>query len=626
MNWSYRLIVLLIAMLDSCLHLWGQKPDVVVIEDSTSVSVANENYYTCYRHREFLLNSSRASGFTDVVIGMDPNDDLMSFEYQMFDVQGNLMLTVKKKDLKRVEYSNELATDYYRLIAEVTAPRFPVLIKMTTKMARHGNILSYPAFVPQPRHDMEVLHAIYQITWPSSKVTMRQKPINVNLQPAQTNGGKSTLSYVLDDLRSIPSADLSLDLDAKVPKVLFAPEQILYYGTKGSMADWQSFGLWCNQLATDSHFLPQEVIRRDNEALSKCQTPLEKVKVLRGLMARHTRYVSLQLGIGGYRPKSAGEVYAMGFGDCKGLSNLMRAMLKEAGIESRLVMVGTDEPHLLHDFANFQQMNHMVLEAFLPKDEGVDTLWLECTNPDVPIGLIHSGISGHDAIEVSEQGGRLVTIPEYADTLNLDHTDIYLDLHSDASADIRIERRQEYHRYTRHMDLLGAQEQKMRSSLLSHYVLPNAKVGPITIADDSQLGGTPRLCTHLEASCPKFANMTGRRFFVPVNIVRESMLSGIDAGDSNQPMYVAHGRRDEVVIHLTMPEGFSVESLPQTIDIEEPFASFHQRVVCDGSQVTVSLRLDMRSGIYSAESRTRLAEVQRIVAKAYGAKAVLLKQ
>lgn len=621
-----RYIVSLIGVVCFCSQIWAQASDVVVLVDSTAVNVSNENSYATYRHREIWLASPHASDMTDIVLSLDSDDDLLSFEYQMFDKQGTLMRTVKKKDLKRVEYSQELASNYYRLIAEATPPSYPVLIKETIKLARHANVLSYPMFAPQSHHDMEVQHAVYQITWPVNKVTMRHKALNISQQTPRVDGGKAVLTYVLDGLSPIPFAKFSMDLNQQVPVVMFAPEQISYYKTKGSMADWQSFGLWCYGLTEGSHLLPEEIIKSQELLLANCQNNLEKVKVLHDLMASHTRYVSLQLGIGGYQPKSAGDVYAMGFGDCKGLSNFMRSLLLAAGIESRLAIVSTREPRLVADFANFQQMDHMILEVFLPEAGKVDTLWLECTNPDLPLGYIHPAISGHDVIEISDQGGNLLTIPEYADSLNLKHTDIYLDLQADASASVYIDSRHDYHQYSAYAALLRAKEQKQRSSLLSLYALPNAMVGTVNIADDSQLGGIPRIVTHVDATCPKYANQTGRRLFVPVNPICESTLSGIDLGTTSQPLYIEHGYRDEVEIHLSLPVGVSIESLPLEIDLEEDFVSFNQSVEQVDDQIIVKLRFDIQSGTYPAEARTRLAEIQRMVTKAYTSKIVLLKK
>lgn len=52
-------------------------------------------------------------------------------------------------------------------------------------------------------------------------------------------------------------------------------------------------------------------------------------------------------------------------------------------------------------------MNHAILQVPLPED----TLWLECTNPQLPFGYVHSGIAGHDALLITKKEGLCAACP-----------------------------------------------------------------------------------------------------------------------------------------------------------------------------------------------------------------------
>ena len=202
------------------------------------------------------------------------------------------------------------------------------------------------------------------------------------------------IRYEFNDLKPVTRMPYAPYLDDLTPYMLFAPEKISYYGTTGSMASWTSFGKWQYDLAVDRDLIPDSYLQPLREQLSDCHTDREKIVKVCNFVDKNTRYVSLQLGIGGYQPATAVSVAVTGLGDCKGLSNYMHTLLKDVGIDSRLVAIGTEDSRLIPDFANVNQLNHMVLAALL--EQGKDTVWLECTNSKLSPGYIHEGISGHD--------------------------------------------------------------------------------------------------------------------------------------------------------------------------------------------------------------------------------------
>lgn len=103
------------------------------------------------------------------------------------------------------------------------------------------------------------------------------------------------------------------------------------------MSSWQSYGIWQNSLLTGRDQLAEPIKLKLRELTAGCNTPREKVQAVYNYLAETTRYVSIQLGIGGLQPIAASDVCRAGFGDCKGLSNYTHAMLKE--LVSRLFIL-----------------------------------------------------------------------------------------------------------------------------------------------------------------------------------------------------------------------------------------------------------------------------------------------
>jgi transglutaminase-like putative cysteine protease len=110
---------------------------------------------------------------------------------------------------------------------------------------------------------------------------------------------------------------------------------------------------------------------------ANCKTPLEKMEKIYGLLQQKTRYISVQLGIGGWQPFDATYVAEKGYGDCKALSNFTKAMLEVVGIPSyyTIIRAGENATEINPAFpAN--QFNHAILCVPLPKDLSAKSLWV----------------------------------------------------------------------------------------------------------------------------------------------------------------------------------------------------------------------------------------------------------
>ena len=201
-------------------------------------------------------------------------------------------------------------------------------------------------------------------------------------------------------------------------------------GYHGKMYTWQDFSDWILQLNKGRDILSEASAAKVREMVKDLPDDRSKVKRLYAYLQERTRYFNVALGIGGLQPMDANIVDEAGYGDCKGLSNYMKALLKAAGIESYYTLVnsGGDFPQLIEDFPS-HQFDHAILCVPMAKD----TIWLECTSQTIPFGFLGDFTSDRKVLLVKEHAGELAKTPAYGIRDNFQYT----------KAEVNIARRRE---------------------------------------------------------------------------------------------------------------------------------------------------------------------------------------
>ena len=76
--------------------------------------------------------------------------------------------------------------------------------------------------------------------------------------------------------------------------------------------------------------------------------------------------MAIELGIGGWQPHSASEVFTHRYGDCKDKATLLAAMLHEIGVESYYVPINTNRGSVTPDTPANLAFNHVILAIKVP--------------------------------------------------------------------------------------------------------------------------------------------------------------------------------------------------------------------------------------------------------------------
>jgi hypothetical protein len=192
-----------------------------------------------------------------------------------------------------------------------------------------------------------------------------------------------------------------------IPSVLVIPLNFNYI-KPGSFDSWKSMGEW--ELAIDKgldDLTPGEMSNID-QITKGINDPRKIVSLLYHYMQDNTRYIFVNIDLGGFQPYPASYVCNNRFGDCKALSNYMKTMLAYKGIKSYKldVLAGNIVEKIYTDFPS-QQFNHVMLAVPFPND----TIWLECTSNYKPVNYLGNFTQNRPVLWIEPNNSRIVKTP-----------------------------------------------------------------------------------------------------------------------------------------------------------------------------------------------------------------------
>ena len=383
----------------------------VVRSDQMVYTVESEGKARANYKRVITLMNENAQSLRLVEIYYDKFRSVQNIKASVYDANGKFIESVPQSKIMDVSEGEGFITDarVKRIVFPVN--RYPFTIEVSYDEAISG-ILNLPRWNFHLNPAFSVEESAVQFVVPQS-IPFRYREYNMHSPGDSVRLGLNDI-YTWSE-RGIPAINkwyFSPLSFARRPVLLAAIDDFEFGGIRGSMRSWESFGLWAAELNRGLDQLNDRDRMRVTELTGQLSDDREKTRVLYEYMQSHTRYSSIQLGIGGYKPAPASQVGEKGFGDCKGLTNYMKALLREAGITSYYTLVRSGENRdMIPSFVS-DQFDHIILCVPLEQD----TVWLECTNQTIPFDYLGNFTSDRYVMLVTPEGGKLARTPAFSNS------------------------------------------------------------------------------------------------------------------------------------------------------------------------------------------------------------------
>ena len=365
-----------------------------------------------------------------------------------------------------------------------------------------------------------------------------------------------------------------------------------------SYRNWSELGTWYTQLSSSVRDA-SPVLALKVQELAPANLPLlQRIKALASFAQHDVRYVEISIGVGGYRPHTATDIFNHRYGDCKDKATVLSSMLAQIGVKSYYVIVNATRGVVTRDSpASPGGFNHMILAIALPEASYAKPLpamyehptlghllIFDPTNDFVPFGQIPPYEQDNYGLLVGEQGGELIHMPLSLPESNGINRTAKLNLLPDGTLQGEIEER--YVGFSAMLGRMALQNEseterkkvieRLAGSSLSSFQLDHYEV--VNASDIDQ-----DLIIRFKFSAEHYAKFAGGMLLVRPRVLGE--LAG--TWDANKPRHYAYDFRapflDRDNVEISLPEGFKVDELPDPANASFPFAVYASKTENSGS-------------------------------------------
>lgn len=509
---------------------------------------------------------------------------------EVFDANGRRVFRLRNRDIT----DNPAVSDYSLIddsrvkSFELVHNTYPYTIVFEYQ-ENHSGLIDLPAWRPfYPT--ASILKSSYEVSVPSH-IELFYHTENEGLPDPVVNQtqGRTFYTWSVQNQLIPKRYPLSPTWEEAAPALYLRTSDFQYGRHHGSLRSWESFGDWIDELWRGRDRLPESVRRDVLELTKDLETDEEKIAVLYEFLQKTTRYISIQLGIGGLQTDTAEQTAQTRYGDCKALTNYMMAMLREVGIEAypALIRHGSQVPDVKPEFPT-SRFNHVVL--FIPRDE--DAIWLECTSKSSPPGYLGWGNANRHALVVRPNGqSTLVRTPEMGHLENTQErrATVNLDAGGNATSVVNTLYGGFQQESYRSLFSRGTPREKERY-VISGIFIPRFELQSFTITPDEE---SVRMNLELNMLLPRYATSTGSRLvFMPNLMERYSSDFGLLESRS-QPVHLRYTYTDTDEIVYRLPEGYRVETLPEGGALEAKFGEYSASILYDAENHTIVYRRDI---------------------------------
>jgi hypothetical protein len=321
---------------------------------------------------------------------------------------------------------------------------------------------------------------------------------------------------------------------------------------------------WCYGIVKDMTDDEEALRSKAAEITNGITGNTDKVKTILDWVYQNIRYIAYEDGIAAFRPAKATEVIAKKYGDCKGMANLLKGLLKSIGLDARLCWIGTN--HIPYDLGtpSLSVHNHMIA-AWLVDGK---TYFLDGTETNIAFNQYAERIAGRQVLIENGDQYILTNIPAVTAEQNPDKEKRVLtidgqDLKGSAEHIYKGEARSDM------INKITGTKKEDTEKVLINYLSENNQDYSISNLKRSDM---PGIDTVLRISYGLVhrngASVFGNEIYLDLDFRKEFNNFNIDTAKRTHNMQMSNKILMDEETELTIPAGYRISTLPENLSLQ----------------------------------------------------------
>jgi hypothetical protein len=485
------------------------------------------------------------------------------------------------------------------------------------------------------QEDRPVLLSRYVLTLPPG---WEAKGEVFNLPALHPSIDGTTYTWEARDLPFIKSEPESPALSSVSPWMGVSFYPVKAAATGNIVKNWSDLSLWQCRLADAQADTDGRMIAKVHELTANAASPYAKIQAI-ARYVQQIQYVAIETNLargGGYQPHLATQVFDKQYGDCKDKANLMRALLKLAGIDSYLVTIFSGDRNFVHpEWAAPDQFNHMIIAIRVPAEISAPAILMDpvlgrllifdSTSTATPLGELPEDEQSSYALILAGRDGSLLKMPLAPDEANRMNVEVAASLTDTGALDATVAISSHGESATRLRSAFSYGTPDQLQHQLERWISETAKQNTLARVEPKDGLEQDQFALKLAFTAPVYGQLMQRRMLV----FRPAVLARFDGFQAqSEPRLLPIVLQPQCYhkqVRIKLPAGFQVDEMPDAASFTSSFGKFTSSYKVEGAELLFTEDLDVAPSTVPAANYAEVKSFFQHVAGAEQAPLLLLK-